>query len=135
MSIDFHSSSRGGDDNNSNFAQNNTQATTLPRLYVVPALKKALREAYVRMRTLKYKKQMARQNLYFRGFPVDSSVSRADTETELKEFFMTFGEVSNLKLMLARKPTASVDAVAIGDSSSDNMLGFGFVCYKSVEDA
>lgn len=87
------------------------------------------------MRTLKYKKQMARQNLYFRGFPVDSSVSRADTETELKEFFMTFGEVSNLKLMLARKPTASVDAVAIGDSSSDNMLGFGFVCYKSVEDA
>ena len=51
--IDFHSTGRGVDDINSNFA---TQAATLPRLYVVPALKKELREAYVRMRTLKYKK-------------------------------------------------------------------------------
>ena len=31
-----------------------------PKLYVVPALKKELRDAYVRMRTLKFKKQMAR---------------------------------------------------------------------------
>ena len=53
VSIDFHSTGRGVDDINSNFA---TQAATLPRLYVVPALKKELREAYVRMRTLKYKK-------------------------------------------------------------------------------
>ena len=51
-----------------------------PKLYVVPALKKELREAYIRMRTLKYKKQMSRQNLYFRGFPVDSSVSNTITE-------------------------------------------------------
>ena len=47
---------------------------------------------------------MARQNLYFRGFPVDTAVSRESTEKELKEFFATFGEVSNVKLMLARKP-------------------------------
>ena len=30
------------------------------KFYVVPALKKELREAYIRMRTLKFKKQMAR---------------------------------------------------------------------------
>ena len=54
VSIDLHSSSRGADDS----AQQNV--TQLPKLYVVPALKKELREAYVRMRTLKFKKQMAR---------------------------------------------------------------------------
>lgn len=70
----------------------------------MPALKKELREAYIRMRTLKFKKQMARQNLYFRGFPIDSSVSVKDTEQELVEFFKSFGEVTNLKLMQTRKP-------------------------------
>jgi len=53
---------------------------------------------------------MARQNLYFRGFPVDSSVSKADTETELRDFFSTFGDVSNIKLMLAKKPASSDEA-------------------------
>ena len=70
VSIDHHNSSKGGED--SSLQQ---LAANLPKLYVVPALKKELREAYVRMRSLKFKKQMARQNLYFRGFPVDPSVS------------------------------------------------------------
>jgi len=96
------------------------------KLYVVPALKKELREAYIRMRTLRFKKQMARQNLYFRGFPVDSSVSIESTEKELVEFFTTFGEVANLKLMVTKR---------IDSSSTDSMLGFGFVCYKTIEDA
>ena len=73
---------------------------------------------------------MARQNLYFRGFPVDSSVSVEETEKELTEFFATFGEVSNIKLMLARKPNKGAEP-----EPNDSMLGFGFVCYKSVEDA
>ena len=105
-----------------------------PKLYVVPALKKELREAYIRMRTLKYKKQMSRQNLYFRGFPVDSSVSNTVTERELQEFFTQFGEVSNLRLMLAKKPmpTSCLNEAKV---PTENMLGFGFVCYKSVEDA
>lgn len=102
VSIDVHSSSKGADDSNNLAA---TSLANLPKLYVVPALKKELREAYVRMRTLKFKKQMARQNLYFRGFPVDPAVSSEDTEKELVDFFTTFGEVSNLKLMLARKPS------------------------------
>ena len=56
VSIDVQSSSKGGDD--SNIA--GVSMANLPKLYVVPALKKELREAYVRMRTLKFKKQMAR---------------------------------------------------------------------------
>ena len=73
----------------------------------MPALKKELREAYIRMRTLKFKKKMARQNLYFRGFPIDPSVSVKETEVELVEFFKSFGTVTNLKLMQARRPSAS----------------------------
>ena len=69
--------------------------------------------------------------MYFRGFPVDPTVSTKDTEKELTDFFSTFGEVSNIKLMLTKKPADEVNT----SSSSENMLGFGFVCYKSVEDA
>lgn len=128
VSVDVQSTSRGADESGQQLAQ----LQPLPKLYVVPALKKELRDAYIRMRTLKFKKQMARQNLYFRGFPVDSSVSVTDTEEELKKFFETFGEVSNLKLMLAKKPVSKEEAHA---TVPHQMLGFGFVCYKSVEDA
>lgn len=51
--MEMLSSSRGGDDSAQLTA---SQMAQLPKLYVVPALKKELREAYVRMRTLKYKK-------------------------------------------------------------------------------
>ena len=50
---------------------------------------------------------MARQNLYFRGFPIDPTVSVKDTENELVEFFKSFGTVTNLKLMQARRPSSS----------------------------
>ena len=99
---------------------------------MVPALKKELRDAYVRMRTLKFKKQMARQNLYFRGFPIDPAVSVQDTEAELVEFFKSFGTVTNLKLMQARRPAANGQS---NPESGADMLGFGFVCFKTVEDA
>ena len=107
--------------------------STAPKLYVVPALKKELREAYIRMRTLKFKKQMARQNLYFRGFPVDPLVSVQETENELAEFFKIFGEVTNVKLMRGKRTSAG-SAEDPADSAA-TMLGFGFVCFKSVEDA
>ena len=58
-------------------------------------------------------------------------MSISSTEKELSDFFSTFGEVSNLKLMLARKP----QSVAPTADSTEGMLGFGFVCYKSIEDA
>ena len=63
---------------------------------------------------------------------MDPTVSIEDTKQELIDFFGTFGDVSNLKLMLARKPDKGDDS---SDGSGANMLGFGFVCYKNVEDA
>ena len=50
VSIDLHSSSKGGIDDSI------PHHLPAPKLYVVPALKRELREAYIRMRTLKYKK-------------------------------------------------------------------------------
>ena len=138
ISIDVASGSKGAEDSsNLQAAAAASHGQMSTKFYVVPALKKELREAYIRMRTLKFKKQMARQNLYFRGFPVDTSVSVESTEKELVDFFTTFGEVSNLKLMLAKK--SSTQSVVNSSSSAaepaDSMLGFGFVCYKSIEDA
>lgn len=55
MSIDMLSTSKGGDDSTAMQLQQ-LAAHPTPKLYVVPALKKELREAYIRMRTLKFKK-------------------------------------------------------------------------------
>ena len=69
------------------------------RLYVVPALKREQRDAYLRMKTMKFKRQMARQNIYFRGFPMSKDTSIEHSEKELKIFFTQFGEVTSIKLM------------------------------------
>lgn len=44
------------------------------------------------------------------------------------DFFKTFGEVSNVRLMVAKKASGA-------ESENDPLLGFGFVCFKTVEDA
>lgn len=106
------------------------EAEAEPRLYVVPALKKEVREAFLRLKALKYKKQMARHNLYFRGFPLDPAVSVEDTEKELFKFFSTFGDVMNVKLMKNRKLGEEPE-----QKSSEHLLGFGFVCFKTVDEA
>lgn len=41
------------------------------RLYVKRAVKKDLRKAQLRQQSVRFKKQMARQNLYFKGLPTD----------------------------------------------------------------
>jgi RNA recognition motif-containing protein len=96
------------------------------RLYVVPALKKSHREAYLKAKKMKFKKMMSRQNLYFRGFPLDRSQSVEETEAELKKFFKEFGEVLSVKLMKSVKKDA--------DKENERPLGYGFVCFKTVED-
>jgi hypothetical protein len=49
--------------------------------------------------TLKFMKELARNNLYFKGFPIDGATSIQDMTQELKEFFSKFGEIKSLKLM------------------------------------
>ena len=100
------------------------------RLYVVPALKKAAREAYLRLKALKFKKQMARHNLYFRGFPLDPAESIETTEKDLFKFFSTYGEVMNVKLMKNKSLQAETEL-----KSGEHLLGFGFVCFKTVDEA
>ena len=44
-------------------------------LKIVKALKKKDRSRELRLKTLRFMKDLARQNLYFKGFPVDGSSS------------------------------------------------------------
>ncbi len=59
---------------------------------------------------------------------MDPSVTPEETQKELMDFFKTFGEVSNVRLMVAKKASGA-------ESENDPLLGFGFVCFKTVEDA
>jgi len=56
-----------------------------PKLYVAPHMKKEYREHFLRLKTLKFKRTMARHNLYFRGFPVGKDVE--GLKQQLIEYF------------------------------------------------
>ena len=99
------------------------------KLYVVPALKRELRDAIIRQRSLKFKKSMANKNLYFRGFPVESDQDVEKIEQDLKSWFSAFGKVQNVKLMLAR------GGIETEEGKKPKLLGYGFVCFSSVEHA
>lgn len=68
---------------------------------------------------LKSMKQVARQNLYFKGFPVDGETSTDEMTEELRIYFAKFGEVKNLKLIV----------------KDDVMVGFGYVSFHTLEAA
>jgi RNA recognition motif-containing protein len=76
---------------------------------------------------MKKMRDIARNNLYFKGFPNDTSVSREDLERELAEFFGKFGEVKNLKLPVRE---ATVDGVP-----TEVLTGFGFCAFQNLEAA
>jgi polyadenylate-binding protein len=68
-------------------------------LYVTKCQKKEDRLKMLKKATLKYMKDLARFNLYFKGFPTDGTLSIEDLSQELKTFFGKFGDVKSLKLM------------------------------------
>jgi hypothetical protein len=68
-------------------------------LYVTKCQKKEDRLKMLKKATLKYMKDLARFNLYFKGFPTDGTLSIEDLSQELKTFFSKFGDVKSLKLM------------------------------------
>jgi RNA recognition motif-containing protein len=68
-------------------------------LYVAKCQKKEDRLRMLKKDTLKFMKDLARNNLYFKGFPTDGLTSIEDLSQELKTFFEKFGEVKSLKLM------------------------------------
>ena len=72
-------------------------------------------------------RQVARQNLYFKGFPVDGSCSSEDMTEELKQYFAKFGEVKNLELMQSKDEVNGV--------TREELLGFGYVSFHTLEAA
>lgn len=62
-------------------------------LFACKALKKEDRIQEIRKQTERYKKSMARFNLYVKNIPVHTS------DEELKQFFSAFGDVNNVKVM------------------------------------
>lgn len=66
-------------------------------MYVAKCIKKEERLRSLKRSTLKFMKELARNNLYFRGFPVDGAVD--EVTAEMRAFFEKFGEVKSLKLM------------------------------------
>ncbi len=94
-------------------------------LYVTKCQKKEDRARLLRKDTLKFMKDLARNNLYFKGFPIDGVTQIPDLTEELKGFFAKFGEVKSLKLMQ--------HTVKVSDASRDELLGFGFVSFQTLE--
>jgi hypothetical protein len=92
-----------------------------PKLYVAAHMKREFREYFLRLKTLKFKRTMARHNLYFRGFTVSKDAEAL--KQQLTEYFAQFGEVNNLAL-ISRKKVATED-----------LVGFGFVSFKTLEGA
>lgn len=74
-------------------------------------------------------RDLARNNLYFKGFPCDGSMTVQDLTTELRTFFEKFGEVKTLKL-----PTRIVASDG-GIAQRESLLGFGFVSFQTMESA
>lgn len=72
-------------------------------------------------------KDLARNNLYFKGFPTDGDTSIEELSQELKTFFEKFGEVKSLKLMQRTVETEGV--------SREELLGFGYVSFQTLESA
>ena len=94
-------------------------------LYIAKAVKKDVRKKILRIEMLKSMRQVARQNLYFKGFPVDGSQNAEMLTDELKQYFAKFGEVKNLKLIQRRED----------GSTKEELLGFGYVSFHTLEAA
>ena len=58
---------------------------TEPRLYVAPHMKKEYRDHFLRLKTLRFKRAMARHNLYFKGFPI--LTNPVDLKQQLVDYF------------------------------------------------
>ena len=82
---------------------------------------------------LKSMKQMSKQNLYFKGFPIDDVITLEqieNLESELTDYFSKFGEVKNLKLT-RRDIHQQQDIKAYGAINAGQrlLIGFGFVSF------
>lgn len=96
-------------------------------LYVSKMVKRDLRRKQLRLDMLKSMRQVAKSNLYFKGFPCDGSATIEELQTELKTYFESFGEVKNLKVMTR--------SVTVEGLTREELLGFGYVSFHTLEAA
>lgn len=96
-------------------------------LRVVKCMKREERLEFLRKEHLKAMRDLARNNLYFKGFPCDDCSSVEDLQNELKNFFEKFGEVKTLRVMHKR--------VAQDEEVKEKLFGFGFVSFQTLESA
>lgn len=68
-------------------------------LQLTKALPKSERARQLRLQTLRFMKEIARQNLYFKGFPVDGTSTVDELTKDLETHFSKYGEIKTLKLM------------------------------------
>ena len=66
-------------------AKNTSKAENVHKLYVAPHLRREVRDHILRLKTLRFKRTMARHNLYFRGFPVGKDIDAL--KQQLTEYF------------------------------------------------
>ena len=86
-------------------------------LFVTRMQNREFRAKMLRLEMLKSMKQVARQNLYFKGFPTGDGTAAEQMTQELRDFFAKFGDVKNLKLI----------------TRDDVLVGFGYVSFQTLE--
>lgn len=96
-------------------------------LEVARCQKREERDQVLKKEHMKKMRDIARNNLYFKGFPNDTTTPREELEKELCEFFSKFGEVKNLKLPVRE---TTVDGVP-----TTVLTGFGFCAFQNLEAA
>lgn len=66
-------------------------------------------------------RDLARNNLYFKGFPCEGTMTIEDLTTEISTFFEKFGEVKTLKLPTRKTVVEGIEHQVL--------IGFGFVSF------
>lgn len=97
-------------------------------MLVTRCLKRTERQKQLRKDTIRFVRELARNNLYFKGFPASADDSVEEMTEELRQYFSKFGDIKSLKL-----PTKTV--VSDDGQSHERLLGFGFVSYQNMEAA
>ena len=104
-----------------------TKPESTSELLVTRCLTKEERQKQLRKDTIRFVRELASNNMYFKGFPASAEDKVEEMTEELRQYFSKFGDIKSLKL-----PTKTVTS---DGESHEWLLGFGFVSYQNMEAA